>query len=46
MWESLPQAADFLMHLKSKAGLAANHWSETMEVYRYHTESFGEQDLA
>ena len=46
VWESLPQAADFLMHLKSKAGLAANHWSDNMELYRYRTESFGEQDLA
>ena len=46
VWESLPDPVDFLMHLKSKAGLAANHWSETLEVYRYHTESFGERDLA
>ena len=34
------------MHLKSKAGLAANHWSDTMQVYRYRTEGFGEKDLA
>lgn len=42
VWESLPDPADFLLHLKSKAGLAANHWSNQMEVYRYGTESFGE----
>ncbi|MBT8428334.1 MAG: AmmeMemoRadiSam system protein A [Gammaproteobacteria bacterium] len=46
VWESLPNPVDFLIHLKRKAGLAANHWSERVEVYRYHTESFGESDLA
>ena len=46
VWESLPDRVQFLTHLKHKAGLAANHWSEQVEVYRYHTESFGEQDLA
>ena len=46
VWDGLPEPIDFLMHLKSKAGLAANHWSDSMEVYRYRTESFGEEDLA
>ncbi len=46
VWESLPDKESFLMHLKQKAGLAANHWSDRVEVYRYHTESFGEHDLA
>ena len=46
VWDSLPEPVDFLMHLKSKAGLAANHWSDTIQVYRYRTESFGENDLA
>ncbi len=46
VWESLPDPVDFLVHLKHKAGLAANHWSDRVEVYRYHTESFGESDLA
>jgi AmmeMemoRadiSam system protein A len=46
VWESLPNPIDFLVHLKHKAGLAANHWSDRVEVYRYHTESFGESDLA
>ncbi|MCP5317252.1 MAG: AmmeMemoRadiSam system protein A [Chromatiaceae bacterium] len=45
VWESLPQAADFLSHLKLKAGLPANHWSGRVEVYRYRTESFGEAEL-
>lgn len=46
VWEGLPDPADFLIHLKYKAGLAANHWSDRVEVYRYHAESFGESDLA
>lgn len=46
VWESLPDPRDFLAHLKSKAGLAANHWSDQTEVYRYHTESFGEGEVA
>ena len=46
VWESLPDPVDFLVQLKYKAGLAANHWSDRMEVYRYRTESFGEGDLA
>ena len=46
VWDSLPDPQDFLLHLKRKAGLAANHWSDTLEVYRYRTESFGDHDLA
>lgn len=46
VWESLPEPADFLVHLKHKAGLAANHWSNRVEVYRYRTESFGEHETA
>ncbi|MCB1774184.1 MAG: AmmeMemoRadiSam system protein A [Gammaproteobacteria bacterium] len=46
VWDSLPDPHDFLTHLKHKAGLAANHWSDTIEVYRYGTESFGDGDVA
>lgn len=46
VWESLPEPADFLAHLKRKAGLAANHWSPHLEVFRYTTESFGERAIA
>jgi len=41
VWESLPDPEEFLRHLKLKAGLAANHWSDSVEVYRYMTEMFG-----
>lgn len=42
VWESLPKPADFLCHLKMKAGLPPNHWSNTVQVSCYQTESFGE----
>lgn len=45
VWDSLPEPLDFLAQLKSKAGLAANHWSTQMQVSRYRTESFGDADV-
>lgn len=41
VWEQLPTPALFLEHLRRKAGLPAHHWSETLRVSRYTTESFG-----
>ena len=35
VWESLATPALFLSHLKQKAGLAPNHWSDTLRVQRY-----------
>ena len=43
VWESLPEPVDFLHHLKRKAGLSANHWSDNLRISRYHTDSFGEE---
>lgn len=40
VWEQLPEPKEFLRHLKRKAGLADDHWSDELEVYRYETESF------
>ncbi|MGD8911623.1 MAG: AmmeMemoRadiSam system protein A [Candidatus Thiodiazotropha sp.] len=42
VWESIPDARNFLYHLKQKAGLSPNHWSDTLKVYRYETESFSD----
>jgi AmmeMemoRadiSam system protein A len=42
VWESLPDTLSFISHLKQKAGLPANHWSDTLQVYRYETESFSD----
>ncbi len=39
VWESLPQPKEFLSHLKRKAGLSENHWSQTMKLSRYTAES-------
>jgi len=41
VWESLPKPRDFLDHLKQKAGLPTDYWSDTLSVERYTTESFG-----
>lgn len=41
VWEQLPDPRDFLAHLKRKAGLPSDHWSDSLEVLRYTTESFG-----
>jgi uncharacterized protein len=40
VWESLPDSRSFLQHLKLKAGLALDYWSDDIEVFRYQTESF------
>ena len=40
VWQSLPDPHSFLQHLKAKAGLPGDHWSDKIRVYRYETESF------
>lgn len=42
VWESLPEPRDFLRHLKLKAGLSPDYWSDNVRVQRYRTESFAE----
>ncbi len=42
VWESLPEPREFLRHLKMKAGLGPDFWSEDVEIWHYHTESFSE----
>lgn len=39
VWESLPDPALFLAHLKLKAGLPHDYWSDTLTVQRYTVES-------
>jgi len=41
VWETLPKPEQFLRHLKQKAGLPADYWSNTIRVSRYRTETFG-----
>jgi hypothetical protein len=40
VWEKLPSPQEFLQHLKRKAGLGPRHWSSTLRIERYTTESF------
>jgi len=40
VWESLATPQQFWSHLKLKAGLSANYWSNDIKVERYTTESF------
>ncbi len=42
VWEQLPEPKQFLRHLKQKAGLAPDYWSENIRIYRYRTEMIGE----
>jgi len=41
VWESLPSPEQFLRHLKQKAGLPPDYWSDNILIYRYRTEMFG-----
>jgi AmmeMemoRadiSam system protein A len=41
VWESLVKPEDFLSHLKQKAGLPKNYWSDSIKFYRYQTETVG-----
>jgi AmmeMemoRadiSam system protein A len=38
VWQSIKTPEQFLHHLKQKAGLAKNYWSDEIKVYRYTTE--------
>jgi AmmeMemoRadiSam system protein A len=42
VWESLPDKQDFLRHLKMKAGMRPDYWSDNIRVSRYTTESFSD----
>lgn len=42
VWEQLPDKNDFWRHLKLKAGLAPDHWSDTLEVSRYRALAISE----
>jgi AmmeMemoRadiSam system protein A len=41
VWETLPNPKQFLRHLKQKAGLSADYWSDSLRFYRYRTEGIG-----
>lgn len=41
VWEQLPDARQFIRHLKLKAGWPVDFWPPDMQVWLYTTESFG-----
>jgi AmmeMemoRadiSam system protein A len=42
VWEQLPQAREFLAHLKRKAGLHADFWAHDLNLARYSVQKFSE----
>jgi len=42
VWLQLPQPAQFLTHLKQKAGLSPDFWHPDIEISRYTVEAFSE----
>jgi len=40
VWRELPEPRQFLAHLKHKAGLPADHWSPSLQFFRYTVEEF------
>jgi len=42
VWDKLPDVETFLRHLKQKAGLPGDYWSDTTEVQRFFSHEFGE----
>jgi AmmeMemoRadiSam system protein A len=40
VWEELPEPDIFLAHLKIKAGLPTNYWSNTIRIFRYTADYF------
>jgi AmmeMemoRadiSam system protein A len=41
VWEALPEPEQFLRHLKQKAGLPSDYWSNSIRIYRYQAEIIG-----
>lgn len=41
VWDALPDPRAFLGTLKRKAGLAEDHWSNALRLFRFRTETFG-----
>ncbi len=44
VWEQLPDPKIFVGHLKEKAGLPANFWSEELRFWRYTVRKWKEDD--
>ena len=42
VWEQLPDPADFMAHLKQKAGLPSNYWGSDVKLERYTVKKWKE----
>jgi MEMO1 family protein len=42
VWEGLPRATDFLRHLKRKASLPMDHWSQSLTLHRFTAEKISD----
>ena len=42
VWEQLPEPSQFLAHLKQKAGLPADWWSDEVQLQRYEVQKWKE----
>ena len=45
MWAGLPEPAAFLQHLKTKAGLKADHFSDNFQAQRFVAEEISADAL-
>lgn len=43
VWQQLPEPAQFMAHLKHKAGLAPDFWADDVRLSRYQVEKFKEE---
>jgi AmmeMemoRadiSam system protein A len=46
VWEQLPQARQFMAHLKRKAGLPEDFWAEGVKLSRYTVTKWREQECS
>lgn len=44
VWGKLPEIDNFFSHLKQKAGLPSDYWSETLQVERFTCFEFSDDD--
>ena len=45
MWAQLPDVKTFVEHLKAKAGLPKDHWSDTFKALRFLAEEISAAGL-
>ena len=45
VWDQLPDPGDFVAHLKRKAGLPMDYWSNTMQAQRFITRGIAGRDV-